>query len=415
MSDAHEASTPDAGQETGRPDAEGRPVVLQLLPDFAPGPLPRHVVEIAAAIGANGGTPLVASAGGGLEYALARAGAVHLTLPLGSRNPLTIRRTAARLAEIVDRYDVDILHAHAPAPGRSAQLAAERRGRHFVSSIHAPYVGERGLKRKFNAVMTKGERVIAVSQFIAGHIRANFQIDTARLRTIPLGVDFASYDPERVSAERVVKLAGEWRLPDGVPMVMLPAAFRRGNGQMRLIEAAAKLSADHDFCCLLLGSEGEKTPYKHDLEAEVQRSGLAGRVLIADTCTDMPAALMLADVVVSAPQEPDGFDLTVSQAQALGRPVVALRDGSAPEQILDGHTGFLVQPRTAEALAEGIRRALELSAEARAVMSYAAIGHVRSHFSLEKTTGALLGVYRELLRSDAYRSTRQPPAAGHSS
>ena len=415
MSDGREASIHDAGQEIGRPEAEGRPVVLQLLPDFEPGPISRHAVELAAAIAASGGTPLVASAGGGLEYALGRAGAAHITLPLGSRNLLTIRRTAKRLVELIAQYDIDILHAHAPAAGWSAQLAAEKTGRHFVSSIHAPYVGERGLKRKFNAVMTKGERVIAVSEFIAQHIRTNFQIDTARLRTIPLGVDFASYDPDRVTAERVIKLAGHWRLPDGVPVVMLPAAFRRGNGQMRLIEAAARLGDDHDFCCLLLGSEGEKTPYKHDLEAEIQRSGLAGRILIADTCNDMPAAFMLADVVVSAPLEPDGFDLTISQAQALGRPVVALRDGSAPEQIIDGHTGFLVQPRTAEALAEGIRRALELTTEARAVMSYAAIGHVRSHFSLERTTGALFGVYRELLRSDAYRTARQLPSGIHTS
>ncbi|MEX0921550.1 MAG: glycosyltransferase [Rhodovibrionaceae bacterium] len=413
MSDGREASIHDAGQKIARPEAEGRPVVLQLLPDFAPGALPRHAVEIAAAVSAGGGTPLVASGGGGLEYALGRAGAAHLTLPLASRNLLTIRRNATRLCEIVEQYDVDILHAHAPAPGWCAQIAAERSGRHFVSTIHAPYVGERGLKRKFNAVMTKAERVIAVSDFIAAHIRTNFQIDTARLRSIPLGVDFTNYDPEHVSAERVIKLAGEWRLPDGVPVVMLPAAFRRGNGQMRLIEAAAQLGAEHDFCCLLLGSEGEPPPYKHDLEAQVQRHGLAGRVLIADTCNDMPAAFMLADVVVSAPVEPEGFDLTISQAQALGRPVVALRDGSAPEQILDGHTGFLVQPRTSEALAEGIRRALELTGEARAVMSYAAIGHVRSHFSLEKTTGAIVGLYRELLRSDAYRTARQIPSGIH--
>ena len=413
MSDGREASIHDAAQEIGRPESEGRPVVLQLLPDFETGALTRHALEIAAAISAAGGTPLIASAGGGMEYALARAGATHITLPLGSRNLLTIRRTAKRLAEIVEQYDIDILHAHAPAAGWSAQLAAEKLGRHFVSTIHAPYVGERGLKRKFNAVMTKAERVIAVSEFIAQHIRNNFQIDTARLRTLPPGVDFASYDPDRVTAERVIKLAGDWRLPDGVPVVMLPAAFRRGNGQRRLIEAAARLRDDQDFCCLLLGSEGEKTPYKHDLEAEVQRHDLAGRVLIADACIDMPAALMLADVVVSCPFEPEGFDLTISQAQALGRPVVALRDGSAPEQILDGHTGFLVQPRTAEALAEGIQRALELSTEARAVMSYAAIGHVRSHFSLDRSTGALLGIYRELLRSDAYRSARQLPSGIH--
>src|SRR3546814_1529526 len=76
-------------------------------------------------------------------------------------------------------------------------IAARRTGTHFVTTFHSTYGLQNGLKRRYNAVMTRGERVIAISDFIAGHIRENYGIDEFSLRTIHRGVDLTRFDPDR--------------------------------------------------------------------------------------------------------------------------------------------------------------------------------------------------------------------------
>ena len=91
--------------------------------------------------------------------------------------------------------------------------------------------------------MTRGERVIALSGFIAGHIHRVYGVPARRIRVIHRGVDLARFAPARVGAERVVTLAREWRLPDGVLVVMLPGRLTRWKGQAFFIEAIARLRA----------------------------------------------------------------------------------------------------------------------------------------------------------------------------
>ena len=65
--------------------------------------------------------------------------------------------------------------------------------------------------------MARGERVIAISHFVAEHAASVYGVGPDRLRMIPRGVDLDIFDPARVGAQRIVGLARQWRVPDGVP------------------------------------------------------------------------------------------------------------------------------------------------------------------------------------------------------
>ena len=85
-----------------------------------------------------------------------------------------------------------------PAPARpawSALLAARRTGAHFVTTYHGTYNENFPGKRRYNAVMARGERVIAISSFIAGHIRDRHGTERGRIRVIPRGVDHRAVRP----------------------------------------------------------------------------------------------------------------------------------------------------------------------------------------------------------------------------
>jgi glycosyltransferase involved in cell wall biosynthesis len=116
----------------------------------------------------------------------------------------------------------------------------------------------------------------------------------------------------------------------------------------------------------------------------------------------MPAAYMLADVVVSASSSPEGFGRIIVEAQAMGRPVIATDHGGARETILPGVTGWLVPPRNPAALAAAIGAALSLEPDARQRLARRAIAHIAAEFTSDLVCARTIAVYEELLFARAH-------------
>jgi glycosyltransferase involved in cell wall biosynthesis len=393
---SHTGAQSSIGATAVQVDGGGRrPMVLQVLPAFETGGVERGALEIAAALVDAGGTALVASRGGRLEHDLARAGGRHLRLPVHSKNPLVIRANARRLARIIRAEGVDIIHARSRAPAWAAWLAARRTGCRFVTTVHGPYSCG-GLKQRYNAVMARGDRVIAISGFIAGYLEANYGIAPPRVQVIHRGVDTGHFDPGAVGPQRLVQLAEAWRLPEDRPVVLMPGRLTRWKGQSVLIEALGRLGAKK-ISCVIVGSDQGRAGYRRELERAVARLGLGSVVHLVGDCRDMAAAYMLADVVVSASTDPEAFGRVIVEAQAMGRAVIATDHGAARETVRDGETGWLVPPGDAGTLADTLGVALSLDAQARARVADIAIPHVRETFSTAAMCARTLALYEEVL------------------
>ena len=115
----------------------------------------------------------------------------------------------------------------------------------------------------------------------------------------------------------------------------------------------------------------------------------------------MPAAYMLADVVVSASSDPEGFGRVIIEAQAMGRPVVATDHGGARETIEPGITGWLVPLGNPIRLAAAIGEALSLGESERAAFSQRTIANVASRYSRQAMCARTIEVYEELLFPDS--------------
>jgi glycosyltransferase involved in cell wall biosynthesis len=385
----------EADTSTGTAAAGTRPPgVLQVLPRLVTGGVERGTVEVAAALVAAGWKSVVASEGGPMVREIERAGGRHIELPLASKNPFTMRRNVERLAELIRRERIDIVHARSRAPAWSALAAARRAGCHFVTTFHNAYGEGSWLKRRYNSVMAEGERVIAISRFVADYAMRVYNVPAEKLRIIERGVDFNRFDPERVSAERVIRLAREWQLPDDVQVLMLPGRLTRWKGQLVLIEALSRLGR-RDLRCLLVGS-GEAR-YRQLLLDTIARKELGGLFQVIEDCRDMAAAYMLADLVISASTRPEGFGRVIAEAQAMGRPVIATDHGGAREIVREGETGWLVPPDDPETLARAIGAALALGPADRVGLATRAIAHMRKNFTTQAMTDRTLAVYDEIL------------------
>ena len=371
-------------------------VVLQVLPSLHTGGVERGTIEMVQAVSAAGGTAVVASAGGRMAPQVGRAGGRHVTLPLMTKDPVNLWRNAGRLRALIRAEGVDLVHARSRAPAWSALLAARQEGVPFVTTYHGAY-GEGGLpgKRLYNSVMGRGDRVIAISRFIAGLVEARHGIGPDRLRVIPRGVDPDVFDPASVGGGRIARLAAAWRLPDGALTVMLPGRLTRWKGQSVLLEAMALLDR-RDAVCVLVGTP-QSPRFAAALAAQARTLGLEDRLRFAGECDDMPAALMLADIVVHASTRPEAFGRTVIEAQAMGRPVVASDAGGAVETVEQDATGWRVPPGDPTALASVLNYVLAMPRQDRAQHGARARAAVLERFTTRAMQDATLAVYRELL------------------
>ena len=371
-------------------------VILQVVPSLGSGGVERGTIEMVAAIARAGGRPIVASAGGPLEPRVIDAGGRHLALPLASKNPMRIWRNVGALVRLIRTEGVQLVHARSRAPAWSASLAAARTGVPFITTYHAPYDESTPGKRAYNAVMAKGDRVIAISRFIAELVHERHGVSSTRIRLIPRGVDPALFDPATLDPARVEALRQAWAVTDRPPVVLLPARLSRWKGQDILI-AALRWIRTPGLVVVLAGPLKNRDRYVRQLQAQAAALGLTDRVRFVGNCDDMPAGLALADIVVSASTEPEGFGRTVIEAQAMRRPIVATDHGGAAETVEHGITGWRVTPGDPVALAAAIDRIIGLPAAERAAVGLAAREAVLARYTTEAMQRATLSVYAELL------------------
>jgi glycosyltransferase involved in cell wall biosynthesis len=367
------------------------------LPSLETGGVERGTVDIAQALIKAGWTSLVASSGGIMVREVERGGGKHFALPMDSKNPLVMARNVARITKLVRHHDVDIVHVRSRAPAWSALSAARRANVSFVTTFHGNYGANNAIKRRYNSVMARGDRVIAISEFIGEQVRSRYGADPAKVRIIPRGIDTAVFDPAAVSAQRVIQLAEQWRLPDDARVVMLPGRLTRWKGQAVLIEAISRLEDRAGLRCILVGSDQGRTSYVRELESEIARRNLQDTVQLAGDCRDMAAAFMLADVVVSTSVEAEAFGRVIAEAQAMGRPVIATDHGAARETVAQKETGWLVAPGDASALAVALREALALDAKTRDALAKRVIENVRADYTKELMCERTMAVYEEVL------------------
>jgi len=379
---------------------DGVPTILQVLPRLETGGVERGTVDVTAAIVEAGWRAVVASGGGQMVREVERVGGFHVTLPVFSKSPLVMRGNVKRLVKLIREHDIDIIHARSRAPAWSARAAARRTGAHFITTFHGAYNASNAVKRRYNSIMAKGERVIAISEFIADRVISVYGAEPGRVRVIPRGVDLNIFHPSAVSPERMIQLSSEWRLPDAAPVIMLPGRLTRWKGHEVLIEALARLGRN-DVRCILVGAEQGHDRYRRDIDDHIARTGVGRFVQIVGNCRDMAAAYMLADVVVSASTDPEAFGRVAAEAQAMGRPVIATDHGGARETVVPGETGWLVHPGDPDALTTALAEALAMTAEQRESMARSAIGHVILNFSRAQMCAATLGVYHEVLNEAA--------------
>lgn len=304
------------------------------------------------------------------------------TFALSRRNYV---KNVTGLGWFVRARGIQIVHAHAARDYHLAALAVRlASSSRLVLTRHALFP----LRKINRPLLSDVGRVIAVSQAVAESLRQNGVIESSKITVVHNGVDIDRFDKPVASSQR----AGDDPLLVGTVGHLAPI-----KGQDVFLRAAALISArrrDVQFVVIGEDKSPEKS-YRRSLESLVADLGVSEIVDLPGWRDDMPAALSLLTLFVSAARS-EPFGLAIVEAMAAGLPVVAAASEGALEIIADGVTGKLVPVDDAEALAQAINDLLDNPLERSRLAQNARLA-ARARFSLTRMTTDTEQVYREVL------------------
>lgn len=321
-----------------------RLTVVQLLPALVSGGVERSTLEIADALVRAGHRAIVVSAGGRLVPTLLASGAEHITLDIGRKSLLTLRHAGA-LRRVFADVGADIVHARSRLPAwlglwalRGMPAASRPR---FVTTMH-------GLNSpgRYSAVMTRGERVICVSDTVRRYLLEHYpQTDPARLVVIPRGIDPAQF-PRSAHPDRDARAWAATQHPslagDG-PLLLLPGRGTRLKGHREALTLLGNLRDEGIDARLWMPGTRERgrEQYVVDLETEAQLGRFAGALAITPPTAEIARAYAASDLVLQLSRKPEAFGRTVIEGLSVGRPVVGWAHGGVGELLAE------LQPRGA--------------------------------------------------------------------
>jgi glycosyltransferase involved in cell wall biosynthesis len=333
---------------------------------------------------------IVALSTGSAVRKLQRAGA-SVTLIEDPDDAIATGALAAHLASIRP----DVIHNHmyrAELVGTRAAIALGEIGHrrpYVVSTVHSSRVRSAEDREQLHRLTPRMDRLIAVSRSIERKLHDEGRT-SAPIDLIYNGVDLERYDHQ----EPCCTLRDEYGMEPGSQLVGVVARLEPEKGHPTLLEAwPAVLRSVPDAYLLVIG-EGSQS---EALQARARELRIAHRVVFTGRRDDVPAVTAALDIAV-LPSYREAQGLSILEAMALSRPVVASNVGGIPEMIQDGVSGLLVEPHNAAGLARAITRLLTDHPLAD-TLARQAHDMVHDRFSIEIMVAALQRIYEEGARS----------------
>lgn len=315
-----------------------------------------------------------------------------------------------QLARLIRRHRIQVVHTCLYTSDVGGALAARLAGNarvvaHVVGCNFLVVGAESGPRRWRRQLLSRvhrwvyrlADQVVAVSDHVRADLaeRPGLRVPARRVAVIPHGCE----DPPALSAERLEQVRQRYGLSSGEPLVAVAANLIPLKGHRYLLEALGRLAAQGlRVRCALIGDGPQREP----LLRQAQALGIEDRVVVTGWIdNEVKWSLLHLSRCVALPSLSEGLPVSVLEAMAMGKPVVASRAGGIPEAVEHGRTGWLVRPADAAELAEALRRVLS-DEEAAARMGAAGRQRRADLFSMAAMAARVQAVY------DGARSEAEP-------
>jgi glycosyltransferase involved in cell wall biosynthesis len=335
----------------------------------------------------SGHRVFIVSSGGDMEEKFKKAKIHLLNLDMRTKSELSpkLYRHLTEIRQFLLAHDIHLIHSQTRVTQVMGRVLQRLTKRPYVSTCHGFF--QRRLGRQIFPCW--GDRVIAISEPVAHHLRRDFQVSADRVRMIRNGIDVAAFqgitdDYKSTSRKKYHVEAG--------PVIGIVARLSSVKGQDLLIKAFKDVVEVFSNAHLLLVGEGRM---ESDLKRIVTQLGLRPRVTFIPDYRCLKEVLSLLDVFVM-PSRQEGLGLSVMEAQAAGLPVIASRVGGLPSLIDHCRTGILVSPGDIQGLSQTLIDLLKDPSQMKRI-GFDAQQMAERQYGYQNMVTKTIEVYQEIL------------------
>ncbi|MBX9711698.1 MAG: glycosyltransferase [Xanthobacteraceae bacterium] len=388
--------------------------VLIAVPTLESGAADTNALDLVKLLHGAGHRPVVVSSGGRLTGAVTANGGEFIAMDVASKNPVVMVACVRKLSRLIGQRGCDVVHALGRAPAWSAYAAARINGKPFVTTWYKGFREQNVLKRLYNGVMAKGDRVVAASEDIADLIRDRYDTPLSRLTVLPTIFDAAQFDPKTVALERIERLRHAWGVSPSCRVLLAPGRMVRRKGHHLIVKAAARLKAAgvKDFMVVFTGEDHGRTSYTGELWDLIAATGTNDVVRLAGLSGDLPAAFAASAAAVFASTQTEGTQRAVLGAQAMGLPAIVSDLSAGPDIVLsppsvseERMTGLRFTSGDSAALAGALIKMLGLPETTRRAIGTRARDWVLAHHDAQALADRTLRLYVDLASAHSRERT----------
>ena len=308
--------------------------ILQVLPDLNSGGVERGTLEVNKYLANNGHRTLVVSNGGRMVEELIRDKGEHFKLGVGKKN-LFVIFSIFKLINFIKINKIDIVHARSRLPAWICFLALNLIKKDnrpiFITTVHGPYT-----VNYYSSIMTKGEKVIVVSEMIREYVLKNYKVDRKKLVLNYRGVSDKIFAYNYKAPQNWLK---KWHkdFPQTRNKIILtlPGRITRWKGQDDFIIVMKGIIKKYpNVHGLIVGDAGKNLKFTKELKALVTEHGLNQNISFVGNRKDIKEIMSISKIVFSLSKEPEAFGRISLESLSLGIPVIAYSHGGVKEQLI---------------------------------------------------------------------------------
>jgi len=324
--------------------------ILQVLPDLNSGGVERGTLEINKYLANKGHRTLVLSNGGRMvrelksDKGVSNGGRMvrelksdkgeHFKLGVGKKN-LFVIFTVFKLINFIKKNKIDIVHARSRLPAWICFFAInfiKKNNRPiFITTVHGPYS-----VNFYSSIMTKGERVIVVSEMIREYVLKNYKIDRKKIVLNYRGVSDKNFPFNyKPSQKWLKKWHKDFPQTKNKIILTLPGRITRWKGQDDFIIVLKEIiKKNSNVHALIVGDKDKNLKFTKELKEIVKKLGLEQNISFVGNRKDIKEIMSISRIVFSLSKEPEAFGRISLESLSLGIPVIAYSHGGVKEQLI---------------------------------------------------------------------------------
>ncbi|MCI0563980.1 MAG: glycosyltransferase [Nitrososphaera sp.] len=257
-------------------------------------------------------------------------------------------RWLLRMSRLLKEWSIHVMHAHEFTMNVYGSVLSRMTQTPIIATVHGTnYYWVKWHRRLAYKFVSRQSVMVAVSEHLKRFLREHINVHPDDITVVRNGIDFHRFKVRNSACA----IRAELGINGDQPVIGTVGNLYAVKGQIYLLRACIKIAKTFPDFVLLIAGRGEQLCV---LKEEARSLGILDNVKFLGFREDVPSLLQVMDVFV-LPSVSEGLPLSILEAMALGKPVVASNVGGISEVVKEGTTGYLVPPKDPEALAEKIR------------------------------------------------------------